>query len=79
MAVGDFPESLSQAMLVGIMLVGGLGVGGAATLNSLTNKVQLKFQGNQIRLNNWEVEHQLRIKLVNMQTHNIDRYVAMPR
>ena len=26
MSIGDFPESLSQAMLVGIMLVGGLGV-----------------------------------------------------
>ena len=25
--IGDFPESLSQAMLVGVMLVGGLGVG----------------------------------------------------
>ena len=24
--IGDFPESLSQAMLVGVMLVGGLGV-----------------------------------------------------
>ena len=26
MSIGDFPESLSQAMLVGVMLVGGLGV-----------------------------------------------------
>ena len=26
MSIGDFPESLSQAMLVGIMLVGRLGV-----------------------------------------------------
>ena len=26
MAIGDFPESLSQAMLVGTMLVGRLGV-----------------------------------------------------
>ena len=26
MSIGDFPESLSQAMLVGIMVVGGLGV-----------------------------------------------------
>ena len=26
MSIGSFPESLSQAMLVGIMLVGGLGV-----------------------------------------------------
>ena len=26
MSVGDFPESLSQAMLVGVMLVGALGV-----------------------------------------------------
>ena len=29
MPIGDFPESLSQAMLVGIMLVGKLGVGPA--------------------------------------------------
>ena len=27
MSIGDFPESLSQAMLVGTMLVGRLGVG----------------------------------------------------
>ena len=26
MSIGDFPESLSRAMLVGTMLVGGLGV-----------------------------------------------------
>ena len=26
MSIGNFPESLSQAMLVGVMLVGGLGV-----------------------------------------------------
>ena len=26
MSIGDFPESLSQAMVVGVMLVGGLGV-----------------------------------------------------
>ena len=26
MSIGDFPESLSRAMLVGVMLVGGLGV-----------------------------------------------------
>ena len=26
MSIGAFPESLSQAMLVGVMLVGGLGV-----------------------------------------------------
>ena len=26
MSIGDVPESLSQAMLVGTMLVGGLGV-----------------------------------------------------
>ena len=26
LSIGDFPETLSQAMLVGIMLVGGLGV-----------------------------------------------------
>ena len=26
MPIGDFPESLSQAMLVGVVLVGGLGV-----------------------------------------------------
>ena len=26
MSIGDFPESLSQAMLVGVILVGGLGV-----------------------------------------------------
>ena len=26
MPIGNFPESLSQAMLVGVMLVGGLGV-----------------------------------------------------
>ena len=26
MSIGDFPESLSQAMLVGVMLVGQLGV-----------------------------------------------------
>ena len=29
MSVGNFPESLSQAMLVGIMLVGRLGVAGS--------------------------------------------------
>ena len=28
MSIRDFPESLSQAMLVGIMLVGRLGVAG---------------------------------------------------
>ena len=28
MSIGDFPESLSQAMLVGITLVGRLGVSG---------------------------------------------------
>ena len=28
MSIGDFPDSLSQAMLVGIMLVGRLGVPG---------------------------------------------------
>ena len=27
MSIGDFPESLSQAILVGVTLVGGLGVG----------------------------------------------------
>ena len=41
MCIGDFPESLSQAILVGIMLVGRLGVqGGFAMLTQsrLTQK-----------------------------------------
>ena len=29
MSIGDFPEIVSQAMLVGIMLVGGLGLASA--------------------------------------------------
>ena len=42
MSIGDFPESLSQAMLVGVMLVGGFGILlllllNPTTLNNLNN------------------------------------------
>ena len=38
MSIGDFPESLSQAMLVGILLVGRLRVGGGSAATSCTNR-----------------------------------------
>ena len=34
MSIGNLPESLSQAMLVGIILVGRLGVGGGGPVRS---------------------------------------------
>ena len=34
MSIGDFPESLTQAMLVGVMLVGGLEVSSSARIGS---------------------------------------------
>ena len=53
MSIGDFPESLSQAMLVGTMLVGGLG---AFYMRSLPGWLQTRPARNTL--------HYIKIELV---------------
>ena len=46
-SMGNFPESLSQAMLVGVMLVGRLGVLGGNHLSNTTCLTQVFFKSGE--------------------------------
>ena len=50
MSLGDFPESLSQAMLVGVMLLGRLGVAAQMARAQTLSIAQVPKQGRRQRL-----------------------------
>ena len=66
MSIGDFPESLSRAMLVGTMLLGRLGVSDASTVIMINVRVLLSFQQPTFQ--------QLTSKSMIVQQHGLNKF-----